>query len=54
MKHIFDGQFKYVPALETNVKKTFDRIRKQQKEAEDRAKEEQQRVTTLPTRKRAP
>lgn len=33
MTYILDPSFKYIPANKTNVKKTFDRIRKEQKEA---------------------
>ena len=30
---ILDQNFKYVPSSKTNIRKTFDRIRKEQKEA---------------------
>ena len=30
---ILDQDFKYVPSGKTNIRKTFDRIRKEQKEA---------------------
>ncbi len=30
---ILDKNFKYVPSGKTNIRKTFDRIRKEQKEA---------------------
>ena len=30
---ILDKEFKYVPSGKTNIRKTFDRIRKEQKEA---------------------
>jgi len=30
---ILDQNFKYVPSGKTNIRKTFDRIRKEQKEA---------------------
>jgi hypothetical protein len=33
MKSILDKDFKYVHSSKTNVQKTFDRIRKEQKEA---------------------
>lgn len=33
MKSILDPTFKYVPSSKTNLAKTFDRIRKEQKEA---------------------
>lgn len=31
MKSILDKDFKYVPSTKTDVRKTFDRIRKEQK-----------------------
>lgn len=43
MKHIFDSDFKYKPSYDTNVRKTFDRVRKQQKPK----KEVSTKVTTL-------
>ena len=33
MKSILDKDFKYVSSSKTNIQKTFDRIRKEQKEA---------------------
>ena len=30
MKTIFDSSFKYKPSFETNVRKTFERIRREQ------------------------
>lgn len=54
MKHIFDEGFKYTPAAETNIKKTFDKVRKQQQEKARREAEGQSRVAQLPTRRRAP
>jgi hypothetical protein len=35
MKHILDSSFRYKPSFDTDVRKTFDRIRKQQ-QARDR------------------
>ena len=32
-KSILDPTFKYVPSSKTNIQKTFERIRKEQKEA---------------------
>ena len=32
MSRILDPKFKYVPSFETDIKKRFDRIRKEQKE----------------------
>ncbi len=36
MKHILDSSFQYKPSFATNVRKTFDRVRKQQR-ADDRS-----------------
>lgn len=30
MKHILDSSFRYKPSLDTNVRKTFERVRRQQ------------------------
>ena len=38
MKHILDSDFRYRPSFDTDVKKTFEKIRRQQQQA----KEEQQ------------
>jgi hypothetical protein len=32
MKHILDTGFKYRPAVDTDVRKTFDRVRKEQRQ----------------------
>lgn len=34
MKRILDPNFKYVPSFETDIKKRFDRIKREQKERE--------------------
>ena len=41
MKHILDSSFRYKPSFDTDVKKTFERIRKQQQQpkAREQAKE---------------
>ena len=40
MKHILDSDFRYRPSFDTDVKKTFERIRRQQQLAkEQQAKE---------------
>jgi hypothetical protein len=36
MKHILDSSFQYKPSFATDVRKTFDRVRKQQR-ADDRS-----------------
>jgi hypothetical protein len=35
MKHILDSDFRYRPSFDTDVRKTFDKVRKQQ-QARDR------------------
>lgn len=34
MKHILDPRFRYTPSFDTDIRRTFDRIRRAQKEAE--------------------
>jgi hypothetical protein len=34
MKHILDSEFRYKPSFDTDVRKTFDRIRRQQQTRE--------------------
>ena len=36
MKHILDSSFQYKPSFATDLRRTFDRVRKQQR-AEDRS-----------------
>jgi hypothetical protein len=39
MKHILDSSFRYKPSFDTDVRKTFERIRKQQQvQARENAK----------------
>jgi hypothetical protein len=41
MKHILDASFRYRPSFDTDVRKTFERIRKQQQEqAREQAKQD--------------
>jgi len=35
MKHILDSSFRYKPSFDTDVRKTFERIRKQQQQARE-------------------
>ena len=35
MKTIFDSSFKYKPSFETNVRKTFERVRREQQSQSD-------------------
>lgn len=52
MKRITDPTFRYVPAVETDLRKTFARIRREQREAEERARQEQ--ATKVAQLKRKP
>jgi len=36
MKRILDPEFRYVPSLKTDVRKTFERVRLEQREAQER------------------
>ena len=36
MKHILDSDFRYRPSFDTDVKKTFEKIRRQQQLAKER------------------
>jgi hypothetical protein len=36
MKHILDSDFQYRPSFNTDVKKTFEKIRRQQQQAKER------------------
>jgi len=38
MKHILDSSFRYKPSFDTDVRKTFERIRKQQAQSRTQAK----------------
>jgi hypothetical protein len=35
MKHILDSDFRYRPSFDTDVKKTFEKIRRQQQQAKE-------------------
>ena len=35
MKHILDSDFRYRPSFDTDVKKTFEKIRRQQQQARE-------------------
>jgi hypothetical protein len=49
MKHILDSSFRYKPSFDTDVRKTFERIRKQQqpKAKEQQAANQEVRVKVL-------
>ncbi|HXI36165.1 MAG TPA: hypothetical protein VNH80_04565 [Burkholderiales bacterium] len=58
MKHILDSSFRYKPSFDTDVRKTFERIRKQQQtreqaDAEARATAPRIRVLQLDQLKKA-
>jgi hypothetical protein len=36
MKHILDAEFRYRPSFATDVRKTFERVRRQQQQARSR------------------
>ena len=54
MRSILDKSFRYVPAVETDVKKTFARIRKQRREQAEQQAQADAEVTVKvrPIRKR--
>jgi len=43
MKHILDSDFRYRPSFDTDVKKTFERIRRQQQLAKEQLAKDRQR-----------
>jgi len=47
MKNILDRSFRYTPSFETNLKATFQRIRREQREAKAQADEAAKKVTPL-------
>jgi hypothetical protein len=36
MKHILDSDFRYRPSFDTDVKKTFEKVRRQQQQVKER------------------
>lgn len=38
MKHIFDASFRYAPSFDTDIRKTFERIRSQQAQADPQSR----------------
>ena len=38
MKHILDSSFRYKPSFDTDVRKTFERVRRQQQQEQAREK----------------
>lgn len=47
MKSILSKSFQYVPAASTDIRKTFAKIRRQQKEAEARKQEASKNVRAI-------
>jgi hypothetical protein len=50
MKHILDSDFRYRPSFDTDVKKTFEKIRRQQQHAKEQqqAKDRQAKAQSEP------
>jgi len=48
MKHILDSDFRYRPSFDTDVKKTFEKIRRQQQQTKEQqqAKDRQAKAQT--------
>jgi hypothetical protein len=42
MKHILDSDFRYRPSFDTDVKKTFEKIRRQQQQAKEQETKDRQ------------
>ena len=42
MKHILDSDFRYRPSFDTDVKKTFEKIRRQQQQAKEQQVKDRQ------------
>ena len=40
MKHIFDSEFRYRPSVDTDVRTTFEKARRQQVRSRDEARDE--------------
>lgn len=47
MKHILDSEFRYRPSFDTDVRKTFEKVRKQQMRGEQPAEAPEIRVKVL-------
>jgi hypothetical protein len=48
MKHILDSSFRYRPSFDTDVRKTFDKIRRQQITIEQKAKADEGKSSNTP------
>jgi hypothetical protein len=51
LKTVYDADFRYTKSIETDVKKTFARVRKEQERAKREAEDARKQVTDLLTRK---
>ena len=47
MKTVFDSSFRYTRSLETDVRKTFERVRRQQRQVRGREQAMSQRETKV-------
>ena len=47
MKHILDSDFHYRPSFDTDVKKTFEKIRRQQLQAKERERAQDKSEVTV-------
>jgi hypothetical protein len=54
MKSIFDSSFKYTPSFQTDVQKTFDRIRREQQARTRQEEQAQTAVTKIIVREPVP
>jgi hypothetical protein len=48
MKHILDSSFRYRPSFDTDVRKTFEKIRRQQITTEQKAKADDAKASNAP------
>ena len=48
MKHILDSSFRYKPSFDTDVRKTFERIRRQQQQQSRPRSEAESRANAAP------
>lgn len=46
MKSVFESSFKYTPSFDTDIRKTFERVRREQRQARGRLPEVQSQPET--------
>ena len=46
VKSVFDSSFKYTPSFDTDIRKTFERVRREQRQARRRLREIQSQPET--------